>query len=181
MSSLSNKIIHHYQLTGVTNHPPVSNPFSVRLNEEIDNVQTVYLLGYTFQNSVTPAPMFYYIQCDDASIPIRIQTNGPSNLKFPMYLDNAKTGTDNRIAWWYPIPQPIATVRNTTKRISQLTFTITNPDGTLTAWTNMSMWFMVSTPGGDFPMKKTNPMPRIDPPYFDKRLGQEDVESILYR
>lgn len=180
MSSLNHKILFHYQRDG---DPlvPLANPFIVRLNEEIDNPQTVYLLGYTFQNSVNPAPTHYFLECQEPSIPIRIQTNGPHNNRFPLFLDNAKDAVDNRIAHWFDRPVPIASVRNTTNRLKTFTLTIRNPDQTLTAWVAMAMWLMVSTPLGDFSMKKTPTRTILDPSYYDKQMGQEDVENILYR
>lgn len=179
MSSLRNKILFHYQTgTGTT---PVANPVTIQLNDEIDNPQAVYLHGYTFIGNANPAPAFYWISCDQVSIPITIHTNGPHNHRFPLHLDNAKDGNSVAISKWYHNPMPIAIVRNTTKRLKSFTLTFQNPDDSLVSWTSMALWLSVSTPLGDFPMKKTMPRTISDPPYFDKQLGQEDVESILYR
>lgn len=179
MSSLRNKIVFHFQRTGDALNP-VRNPFTIRLSDEIDNPQTIYLLGYQFQNSVNPAPSFYWLSCAEPSIPITIHTDAPHNHRFPLFLDNAKDANDARIAFWFPDPLPIASVRNTTNRLKWFTLTIQNPDNTLTAWTNMALWFMVATPLGDFNMKKTPIKTIKDPSFYDKQMGQEDVERILY-
>jgi hypothetical protein len=153
----------------------------VRINDDIDNPQAIYLLGYAFINTVNPAPLFYWLECDSASIPITIHTNARSNKRFPLFLANATDANNARISHWYHHPVPIAVVRNTTNRLRTFTLTIRNPDETLTAWTGMALWLMVTTPLGDFNMKKTPIRSLPDPSYYDKQLGQEDVESILYR
>jgi hypothetical protein len=180
MSSITNKVLFHCQINGDA-LTPVANPFTVRINDDIDNPQAIYLLGYAFQNTVNPAPLFYWLECDQASIPITIHTNARSNKRFPLFLDNANDANNARISHWYDSPVPIAVVRNSTNRLRNFTLTIRNPDETLTAWTNMAMWLMVSTPTGNFNMKKTPIQSIPDPSYYDKQLGQEDVESILYR
>jgi hypothetical protein len=180
MSSLNNKILFHYQRQGDA-VVPVANPFPIHLSEEIDNPQAVYLLGYSFTGTTNPAPTHYWIECDQPSIPIRIQTNGPHYRRFPLFLDNAKDANDVRISHWFDYPQIIASVRNTTNRLKTFTLTIKNPDETLTSWTGLALWLMVSTPLGNFPMEKSFTRPSRNPSYYDKQLGQEDVENILYR
>lgn len=180
MSGLTKKLIFHYQVDG---DPvcPISNPFKIRLNDTIDNPQCMYLLGYTFGGTASPAPPMYWLSCDEPSIPIRIHTNARSNLMFPMFLDNAKSGTDTRLAFWYDQPQIISRVKNSTNRLKDYTLSIFNPDMTLVSWTSMSIWLEVTTPLGDFEMKKTPIRSLPDPSYYDKRMGEEDVETILYR
>jgi hypothetical protein len=113
-------------------------------------------------------------------MPITIHTDSGHNHRYPLFLNNAKDANDARIAHWFDRPVPISSVRNTTNRLSHLTLQILNPDNTPVVWTNMAIWLCVSTPLGDFPMKKT-PISRLpDPSYYDKRIGQEDVEDILY-
>jgi hypothetical protein len=180
MSSIEEKLIHHYQITGDA-MVPVANPFLVRLNEEIDNVKSVYLLGYTFIGTTNPAPTHYWLECDQPSIPIRIQTNGPHYRRFPLYLGNAKDGNTVVVTHHYDKPVRIAWVKNTTNRLKSFTLTIRNPDESLTSWTSMSLWLMIKTPLGDFSMKKTIPRGIRDPAYYDKQMGQEDIEHILYR
>lgn len=115
-------------------------------------------------------------------MPITIHTDTGNNHLFPLYLqDNSSTGR-NTASFWFPEPVPLATVRNTTNRLKDFTMTIFQQDGrTPAVWTDMSIWFLASTPSGDFGMKKTNIRTIRDPSYYDKQLGQEDVENVLYR
>jgi hypothetical protein len=113
-------------------------------------------------------------------MPITIHTDSGHNHRFPLFLNNAPDANNVAISHWFDIPQPISSVRNTSNRLSFLTLQILNPDNTPVVWTSMAIWFSVSTPLGDFAMKKT-PISRLpDPSYYDKRIGQEDIEDILY-
>jgi hypothetical protein len=180
MSSLNRKIWFHYQRTDDANNP-IQNPISMKLSEPIDNNKVVYLLGYTFIPTINPAPTHYWFTpVDTPALQVRVHTNDTHNLRFPLFLGNAPDANNVAISHWYDHPQVIAEVRNTTGRLDRIGFKIENPDGTLTAWTAMAIWFMVCTPLGEFNMKKTPISPMVDPSYYSKTIGQEDIEQMLH-